>query len=534
MSDSQKELYRSIFNSAPALLLVLDPSARVIRCNRRGNDVLGYSPEDLTGKSLQEIIHKDYRSKVKEKLDRLEGFAYPYDSYAELVDSEGEKIRGNLKLSELKSNGSNGNHVILLFEEIAELQLEDMEIKLERLRKKNENLEELTSVISHDLREPIRSMASYIDILLDRESDVLVEKSRERLKSIKKSAFRIEKLMDELSRISNPDSGQSLQLVDVPKTVRGITEELSSSGKSFEIEIQDEYPRVHFGPESMETLLKNLISNSIKFNEQPKKVKVGYELAEPSSDLKLFVRDNGHGVSQDYQSKIFETFEVLEVSNEEEKTGVGLAVSKRIVEENGGEIWMESEKGVGTTVYFTVPVYENQDRQKTSVPQLNLFPESESGPHGDVTELVDAATGLHNRHYFNQKLSGHLKSYCKNGHELKLMLVKPTNFQAAKDRYDEVTLKNTVNKLTALFKNSVRQSDIVIRFSETQFLFALPGMASEVGNIKERINAQLSELEDGSNIPGELLNLSFGSTLLKAGEEPDLEEALKEAERKLY
>lgn len=532
-SDDQEDLYRSIFNSAPALLLLLDHSGRIKKCNRRVNDLLGYSPENLKGKSLGEIVQEGYRSKVKEKLNRLEGFAYPYDSYVELMDSEGEKIRGNLKLGGIPPTDVNENHVLLLFEEIAERQLEDMEIKLERLRKKNADLEELTTVISHDLREPIRSMASYIDLLLERNSGGFTEKSQQRLKSIKKNAFRVEKLIDELSRISNPDSGQSLQLVNVPKIVRRIAEELSASREGFEVEIQDEYPRVHFDPERMETLLMNLISNSITFNEKPKRIEVGYEPADPGSDLKLFVRDNGQGVPEEYQSQVFQTFEVLESPDNEEKRGVGLAISKRIVEENGGEIWLESEEGAGTTVYFTVPIYENPGQESTSIPQFNFLPKSESESLGDATELIDPETGLHNRYYFKQKLSGHLKSYCNNGHELKLMLVRPANFQVAKNKYDETVTRKTVNKLTALFKNSVRQSDIIIRYSETQFLFALPEMTSEVDRIKERINAQLSELDD-SIIPEELLELSFGSTILEAGEEPDLEEALKETERNLY
>ncbi len=531
--DDQQDLYRSIFNSTPALLLLLDRSGRIKQCNRRVNDLLGYSPENLQGKSLEEIVHENYRRKVKEKLNRLEGFAYPYESYVELVDLEGEKTRGNLRLGDIPSTDANENYVLLLFEEIAERQLENMEIKLERLRKKNADLEELTTVISHDLREPIRSMASYIDLLLERDSGAFTEKSQQRLESIKKNALRVETLMDELSRISNPDSGQSLQLVNVPKIVRSIAEQISDGGEGFEVEIQDEYPRVHFDPESMETLLRNLISNAVKFNDEPKMIEVGYEPAEPGSDLKLFVRDNGRGVPEEYQSQVFQTFEVLGPPDNEDIRGVGLAISKRIVEENGGKIWLESEGGAGTTAYFTVPIYENPGQDSTSIPRFNFLPEPESESRSDSTELTDPETGLHNRHYFHQKLSSHLKSYCSNGHELKLMLISPASFQVAKNKYEERIMRKTVNKLTTLFKNSVRQSDIIIRYSEAQFLFALPGMTSDVDRIRERINAQLSKLE-GSIIPEEMLDLSFGTTILKAGEVPDLEEALKKTERDLY
>ncbi len=534
MPKVSEGFYRSLFNSAPALLLVLDPSGKIKECNSRGNDILGYGSGNLSGKKLTKIVHPKYRNKVKDKFNQPGGFSGPYDSYVELVDSEGRKIRGNFKLRELSSDRAEKNQVLLLFEKITERQLENMETKLKRLKKKNKDLEELTTVISHDLREPIRSIGSYIDLLLDRHSDELTDKSSDRLKSIKSNALRIETLMDELARISSLNTDNSLQLLNVPRIVRRITKELTDRGKKFEVNIQEDYPRVHFDPESMEILLQNLISNSVEFNEAPKRIEVGYQRTESDRDFVLFVRDNGKGIPEEYHAKIFETFETLGLPDKGGKRGVGLAISQRIVEENGGEIWLDSEKGEGTTVYFTVPIYEDPKEASTQVPQLSFLPGSKPDSSDSDIELIDQETGLHNRRYFNQKLSVHLKNYSKNGHELKLLLVRPNNFDKLKSRYDEAKTSKTMKKLSDLFKKTVRQSDLILRFSEKQFLFVLPGMASDVERIRKRINAQISDLKEYLPVSEEILTLSFGSTLLEAGEEPDLDEALKEAERDLY
>lgn len=528
------EFYQSVFKQVPNLLLVLDKNGVLKDCNNHSSDLLGYDPEKLIGKKLEKIVSSDYIEKAYEKLISSDGSSAPYSSYLELTGADGERVPANVRIKELNAGQGTPPRTLWVFEEIAERQLKDLEIKWNRVKKKNEDLEELTRVLSHDLREPVRSIHSYVDLLLDRHGENLSSKSRQRLFSVKKNAKRIKNLMDDLSEISQLGTDISRQLLDVPKIVNNVADELRGREGEFEIEVQDDYPRVHFDPKLMKTLLRHLIANSIKFSETPTNIFIGYRNAAPGEEIELFVRDNGEGVPEKYQSRVFEAFQSLKSPESQGTTGIGLAISKRIVEENGGEIWLESEPGKGTTVYFTVPIYENPDGADKTVPELSFIEHPTEGTREGNSELIDPQTGLYNSHYLKNTLTTHLKSYSQNGNRLSFLLIKLCNYGELKKKHDKEKLRDILNQLTTLFMGSIRESDLIMRFSSNQFLLVLPGMTSEVNQVKNRIKTRIDTWNKDSDLPDHLLELSFGSALVPAQNDLDIDTALREAERKLY
>ena len=120
------------------------------------------------------------------------------------------------------------------------------------------------------------------------------------------------------------------------------------------VELKNPLPEIYFNRVNAEQLFQNLLSNAIKFhNGIPPIIQIGCQ-PQPK-DWLFYVKDNGIGIEENFKQKIFEIFQRLHTQHDYPGTGIGLAICKKIIEENGGQIWFESEKGIGTTFFFTLP-----------------------------------------------------------------------------------------------------------------------------------------------------------------------------------
>ena len=118
--------------------------------------------------------------------------------------------------------------------------------------------------------------------------------------------------------------------------------------------VNADLPVIHFSATNAKQLFQNLISNAIKYQDKPiPKVEIGCE--QQNGHFKFFVKDNGIGIEQDYQDRVFAMFQRLHTQDHFSGTGIGLSICKKIVENNRGQIWFESNPGEGTTFFFTLP-----------------------------------------------------------------------------------------------------------------------------------------------------------------------------------
>ncbi len=228
-----------------------------------------------------------------------------------------------------------------------------------QLEKKNKELEELTYITSHDLQEPVRTIASFSELLAQEYYDQLDEEGRQYLDFIKQSSERSQELIVDLLEYNRIGADSNMQEVNLEKLVEGVLTDLSIliQQKHAQINI-DKLPLVKGHPTELRLLLQNLISNAIKFHQPGTSPEISLRTQKQNGYCTIAIKDNGIGIDQKHLDLIFVIFKRLHSRNDFEGTGIGLAHCKKIVEHHGGKIWVESTIGEGSTFYFTIPVSE--------------------------------------------------------------------------------------------------------------------------------------------------------------------------------
>lgn len=234
---------------------------------------------------------------------------------------------------------------------------EQMKLALKELERSNKELEQFAYVASHDLQEPLRMVANYTRLLEKRYKENLDESALEYIQFAVDGASRMQMLIKGLldySRISM--RGKEYQLTDMNKILSDALKNLSLLINESDASIsKEDMPSVHCDQLQIMQLFQNLIGNALKFRDKERKPEITIT-SERSGEMWLFaVKDNGIGISQEFFERIFYIFQRLHSRVEYPGTGIGLAVCKRIVERHGGQIWVESTPGKGTTFYFTLP-----------------------------------------------------------------------------------------------------------------------------------------------------------------------------------
>jgi PAS domain S-box-containing protein len=251
-------------------------------------------------------------------------------------------------------------------------QLKRIEAELMRktleLQRSNESLQQFASIASHDLKEPLRKMSMYTDMVITSESAVLSAQSKVGLEKVKSSAIRMQKMIEDILNYSSLVEKEQRQITDLNKVISDATEILEDNilEKNAKI-IFDSLPKAFVVPSQLRQLFQNLIANSIKF-AQPGidpvitisgKILRGHQMdgsvAPNDKYLQIRLSDNGIGFKQEHAQRIFGLFTRLHARGTYEGTGLGLSICKRIAENHGGKIEAMSKQGEGAEFIITIP-----------------------------------------------------------------------------------------------------------------------------------------------------------------------------------
>lgn len=226
----------------------------------------------------------------------------------------------------------------------------------EALKRSNEELEQFAYVASHDLQEPLRMVASYTALLAERYQGKLDERADKYIYYAVDGARRMQELINDLLALSRVGTrAKPPEPVPASDVLDQVLANMQAALRETNGQVsRSELPVIPADRIQLGQLFQNLISNALKFRgEAPPQIQV---TAERSADAWVFcVRDNGIGLDMQFAERIFQVFQRLHGRGEYPGSGIGLAISKKIVERHGGRIWVESEPGKGAAFFFTWP-----------------------------------------------------------------------------------------------------------------------------------------------------------------------------------
>ncbi|MBF6642194.1 PAS domain S-box protein [Flavobacterium sp. J49] len=352
--EAEREKYSNIITNMNMGLIEVDINDNIKFVNQSFSEMSGFSSEELIGVKAAELF---LDPKSKQIIDtktavRAKGISDSYEIKVKIKSNEERYwlISGapNYNLNgELV--GSIGIHFDITEQKKLELQKEAL---LKSLEKQNESLNEYAQIVSHDLKSPLRSIHTLITWIKDEEKNMLSNQTNEYIALIEEKVEKMDYLIDGILTYSKIDSFEKTdELIDLNEIIDNIIQ-IIHIPKNTKVTIAHKLPVKKANRFRMQQLFQNLISNAIIHNDK-KEGMVVIDYSENEEAYIFSVQDNGPGISEKYQSKIFHLFESYSPNNK--STGIGLSIVKKIVEKYNGKIWIESKVGIGTTFFIQLP-----------------------------------------------------------------------------------------------------------------------------------------------------------------------------------
>jgi len=351
-----EEKYRGVVERATDGIAILQDGL-IKYANPRAVDIIGYDPEAMLDTPMAGYILPDELPKVMDRYRRRmmgEDVESMYETG--LLHKDGHRVTVELSAGLIVYEGRPAD--LVMIHDISERKRaeESLASYAAELARSNAELEQFAYIASHDLQEPLRMVRSYLRLLEKRYQGKLGPEADEFIYYAVDGAVRMQAFIEGLlsySRVST--RGRPFDAVDCTAVLAQVLDDLQfvveDSGAAVTC---DPLPEVVGDRLQLGQLLQNLVGNALKFRgEEAPRIHVS---AEAQAPIWIFsVHDNGIGIEPENADRVFAIFQRLNATDEYPGTGIGLAICKKIVERNGGNIWVESEAGHGATFFFTLP-----------------------------------------------------------------------------------------------------------------------------------------------------------------------------------
>lgn len=363
-----------IIETIPSTIIIVDRRLEVLYANRNFYLKSFRTEKNVIGMHLSKIFSPVFMQRLNSRIEKVFSAGEPFD---------GEQIRypeGRFyfyRIHPLKEAGGYVSKAVIFIEDITEMtrleeELRDSYIKLENAYAELKELDsiksEFVSMVSHELRTPLTVINSYIEMFEDGMLGDLTDVQKEKLQLIRSQTDTMIQLVNDMVDILRIGS-RRLRLKREPSSmeelIRSVIASLSRLAALKEHTITFRCERantlIECDPKKIMQVLSNLLTNAIKYT--PDRGQIEVVLGGDAENVLVSIRDNGIGIREEDKDRIFEKFFVR--SNEKSADigmGLGLSITKDIVEAHGGRIWFESRFGEGSTFYFTLPCGKDTER----------------------------------------------------------------------------------------------------------------------------------------------------------------------------
>jgi PAS domain S-box-containing protein len=358
LRESQ-EKYIDLFENANDSIYTVDLTGKFTSFNHAAAVMHGYSQDEFGRLGMKEMLTPEsyatavqmIQKGVAERSDLKELQPWEFN----LVKKDGTILDAELRTRFVWKKGQIiGLHGITRdVTERKQAERQQAEL-LQKLSEINQELQDFAHVVSHDLKAPLRAIRVIADWLCADYTDKLDDQGKEYLTLLTGRVDRMQGLIDgvlKYSRVGRTE--QDVVPVDLARLLPEIIENLGVPAH-IAIQVEPGLPTVEADATRITQVFQNLLSNAIKYLDKPQG-HIAVACAEQDAFWKFSVSDNGLGIEQKHFDRIFKLFQTLAPRDDRESTGVGLTVTKKIVEMYGGRIWVESEVGQGSTFFFTFP-----------------------------------------------------------------------------------------------------------------------------------------------------------------------------------
>jgi two-component system phosphate regulon sensor histidine kinase PhoR len=341
-----KAQQQAVFNSMVEGVLVLDSSNRVVLVNQSLQRLFALSGE-VRGQTILEAFRLQELSDLVQRLQPLRSMQ---GQTLELPGMEERWVEVN---AAAVADGKGDAHgAILVFHDLTRIK------QLERTR------QEFVANVSHELRTPLSLIKGFVETLLEGAKND-PQKCTRFLQTIEKHTDRLTFLIEDLLTISRLESGQlvmNLHSVDLHEEARRVADDLRSRAADKNVSLENRVPAAltaRADAERLQQVLTNLVENAIKYGRRDGRVTIGGQPGGEtrSEKVEMWVADDGPGIPPELRERVFERFYRVDRARSRETggTGLGLSIVKHIVQAHGGEVWLQSQEGEGTTFHFTLP-----------------------------------------------------------------------------------------------------------------------------------------------------------------------------------
>ncbi len=332
-------------------VIAIDKAGGLTYWNSRAERLLSIPSNSAEGIQLANICTR-LEGESPGALFEISSEEQPWREYrVRLKDSDDEYYLESSATTNFEKNGKPAGSLVVL---------RDVTVKKKaeiRLKRMNEELDLFTSIASHDLQEPLRMVSMYMGLMAKAYQGKLGPDADTYIGFAVDGTKRMKALIDDLLKYARFEAGgEKLRRVALNRIVKEVLHDLQVSIKEMHATVQvPDLPEVISDEAQMRQVFQNLIGNAIKYRSQERAPIVTVATEKTPTEWVISVRDNGTGFDMAFADRIFKMFQRLETKTSVSGTGLGLGITKKIVEAHGGRIWVESTPGVGSVFFFTIP-----------------------------------------------------------------------------------------------------------------------------------------------------------------------------------